>query len=40
VTVPVTLNGDAVYEADETATLTVALAAGEDDATGGPVTPR
>ena len=37
VTVPVTLNGDPVYEADETATLTVALAAGEDDATGGPV---
>ena len=39
VTVPVTVNGDAIYEADETATLTVALADGERDAAGDPVNP-
>jgi hypothetical protein len=35
-TIQIPVNGDAVYEDDETATLSVALATGERDAIGGP----
>ncbi len=36
VTIPVTINGDLIYEDDESAVMTVSLAPGEDDAVGGP----
>ncbi len=37
VAIPVTINSDRIYEDDESAVMTVSLAPGEDDASGGPM---